>query len=97
LSADLPTRVSALSFQIYVSRFIYELEIVPDSESGRPQDAQLAKHINGVPLLESDKRALDRWKSGDVKTIGMRLADEFASRYDLPFWEIEEEAGKMLG
>lgn len=51
--------------------------------------------INGRRVSESDNRALNRWKDGVQKKIGLCKADEFSIEYDLPLWEIDMEAGKM--
>ena len=49
-------------------------------------------HVNGVSLTETESRALRRWRNGEAKTVRLVTADNWAVRFDLPFWEIEEAA-----
>lgn len=51
--------------------------------------------INGVALSESDKREIYRWRMGEAKTIRLGTADAWSIRFDIPLWEIEQEAGRM--
>jgi hypothetical protein len=51
--------------------------------------------IRGRRLTKAHDRAFRRWRSGEIKTVGIQKADEFAVSYDLPLWEIDREVGRI--
>lgn len=48
--------------------------------------------INGKRLSNSETTMLWRWSSGKYKTVMMSTADKWATKFDIPLWEIEEVA-----
>jgi hypothetical protein len=55
-----------------------------------------AFYINGKRLTDSERRMVHRWRTGKYKTVRLGTADAFATRFDLPLWEIEQEASRMV-
>lgn len=51
-----------------------------------------ALSINGKRLTNSETSALWRWSSGRYKTVMMGTVDKWATKFDIPMWEIEEVA-----
>jgi hypothetical protein len=49
--------------------------------------------INGVLPTDSEKRRLRAWETGENPDHA--LVDKWCHRFDLPLWEIEEEACKI--
>ena len=48
--------------------------------------------INGRRLTNSETTMLWRWESGRYKTVMMSTVDKWATKFDVPLWEIEETA-----
>lgn len=51
-----------------------------------------ATFINGFRVTDCEGRQIRRWRRGENRSVRLWKADEWAIRFDLPFWEIEEVA-----
>lgn len=54
------------------------------------EDARPHWRVGLIKLEESDQRYINHIRNGNINNVSLTRADEFAQRYDLPLWELDQ-------
>lgn len=77
----------------FMDRFLVEDHYQGDRKNFHKSTGEyFILRINGVRLTVAEQHQLSRWRRGTTKRVSIKDVDHWATRFDLPMWELEEVA-----